>query len=359
MTFRTELCDLLGIEYPIVQSGMGNVAGPDLVAAVSEAGGLGILAGLRVLPDDLRARLREVRTLTKRPFGLNLWLHRDVLAPVDPASVSETAVRAVQSTLNTFRERLGLAPTFARPEGLPDLFEAAFEVMLEERPAVFSTGIGTPTLEMVRRCHERGIKVIAMVATVQDAREMAAVGVDAIVAQGGEAGGHRSTGVKLASPEAASVGTMALVPQIVDAVGVPVVAAGAIADGRGLLAALALGASGILLGTRFVATREATVPEFQSFSAFVHVLTLLRGLTIDVVPRYTTVKSVDHTIDVRTFSLPLQVRYQFNPWLTGVASYTLYYQRSNSTSAVGTLANDVDQNRLFVGLQFGYPIKFD
>jgi nitronate monooxygenase len=262
MTFRTELCDLLGIEYPIVQSGMGNVAGPDLVAAVSEAGGLGILAGLRVLPDDLRARLREVRTLTTRPFGLNLWLHRDVLAPVDPASVSETAVRAVQSTLNTFRERLGLAPTFARPEGLPDLFEAAFEVMLEERPAVFSTGIGTPTLEMVRRCHERGIKVIAMVATVQDAREMAAVGVDAIVAQGGEAGGHRSTGVKLASPEAASVGTMALVPQIVDAVGVPVVAAGAIADGRGLLAALALGASGILLGTRFVATREATVPEF-------------------------------------------------------------------------------------------------
>jgi nitronate monooxygenase len=262
MTFHTVLCDLLGIEYPILQSGMGNVAGPELVAEVSRAGGLGILAGLNLPPDELRARIRQVRSLTDRPFGVNLWLHSELRSPVDASRVPDATVRAVQGTLNRFRDRLALAPTFARPEGAPAFLEAAIEVILEERPAVFSTGLGNPTPEMVAECHRRSIKVIAMVATVQDARAVAGLGVAAVVAQGGEAGGHRSTGVKTASREAASVGTMTLVPEVVDAVTVPVIAAGGIADGRGLVAALALGASGILLGTRFVATREATVPEF-------------------------------------------------------------------------------------------------
>jgi nitronate monooxygenase len=133
-------------------------------------------------------------------------------------------------------------------------------VILEERVPVWSIGLGNPGGEMVRRCHERGIKVIAMVATVEDARAVAGTGVDAIVAQGGEAGGHRSTWIKPASREAANVGTLVLVPQVVDAVKQPVIAAGGIADGRGLAAAIALGASGAMLGTRFVATREASAP---------------------------------------------------------------------------------------------------
>jgi nitronate monooxygenase len=259
---RTALCDLLGIEYPIVQSGMGAVAGPELVAEVSRAGGLGVLAGLSVPLDELRARIRRIRALTDRPFGLNLWLHSELRPPVDPARLPDDVVRQVQSALNRFRARLELPAFDARPVARAIPVESAFEVVLEERVPVFSTGIGLPDAEMVKRCHARGTKVIVMVATVDDARAAAASGADAVIAQGGEAGGHRSVGVKPASPEAATVGTLALVPQIADAVPVPVLAAGGIADGRGLVAALALGASGVLLGTRFVATRESMAPEF-------------------------------------------------------------------------------------------------
>ncbi len=259
---RTALCDLLGIEYPVLQSGMGTVAGPDLVAEVSRAGGLGILAGLNVPPDDLRSRIRHVRGLTDRPFGVNLWLHTELRPPVDPATISDERLAAVHAVLNRFRARLGLPPSAKRPAAVPDIIAPQIEVILEERPAVFSIGLGDPGPDLVARCRERGIKVVAMVATVDDARAVAASGVDVVVAQGGEAGGHRSTWVKRPSPTAANVGAMALIPQVVDAVTVPVVAAGGIADGRGLVAALALGATGILLGTRFVATRESMAPEF-------------------------------------------------------------------------------------------------
>jgi nitronate monooxygenase len=263
MSLRTPLCELLGIAHPIVQSGMGGVAGPDLVAEVSRAGGLGIVAGLNLSADHVREAIRRVRAATDRPFGVNLFMPDQLRPPVDPATIPAHTVRAVQGTLNGFRSRLGLPPTTDPPPAVPDLIPAAFEVILEERPAVFSIGLGNPASEMVRRCHERGIKVMAMVTTVADARTVERAGVDVVVAQGGEAGGHRSTWVKAASPETVSIGTLTLVPQVVDAVRVPVVAAGGIADGRGLVAALALGAAGALLGTRFVATREATAPEFQ------------------------------------------------------------------------------------------------
>jgi nitronate monooxygenase len=259
---RTSLCDLLGVEYPILQSGMGGVAGPELVAEVSRAGGLGILAALRLSADQVRTGIRRVRELTDRPFGVNLWLHRDIRPPVDPATLPQETIQRVQGTLNTFRDRLGLAATAARPAPVPDLIDRAFEVILEERVPVWSIGLGNPGREMVARCRERGVKVIAMVATVDDARAVAAAGVDAVVAQGSEAGGHRSTWVKPSSREAAQVGAMALIPQIVDAVELPVIAAGGIADGRGIAAALALGAVGALLGTRFVATRDSAAADF-------------------------------------------------------------------------------------------------
>jgi len=259
--FRTQLCDLLGIEYPIVQSGMGGVAGPELVAEVCRAGGLGILAGLNVPPDDLRKTIRHVRELTDRPFGVNLWLHKALRPPIDPGSVPEETLRGAQTMLGRFREQLGIPPTAARPGRAPDLVDAAIAVILDERPPVFSAALGWLERELVEQCHRRGIKVMAMVATVEDARTAAADGADMIVAQGSEAGGHRSLDGKPASPEATSVGIIALLPQVVDAVPVPVVAAGGIADGRGLVAALALGASGVLLGTRFVATRESMAPE--------------------------------------------------------------------------------------------------
>ena len=263
MSLRTALCELLGIDYPIVQSGMGGVAGPDLVAEVSKAGGLGIVAALNLSPDQVRDAIRRVRAATDRPFGVNQFMPDSLRPPADPTSIPDTTVARVQETLNGFRTRLGLPTTTAPPPGIPDVIDATFEVILEERVPVWSIGLGKPRAEQVRRCHERGIKVMAMVTTVQDARTLEAAGADVIVAQGGEAGGHRSTWVKRASAAEVCVGTLALVPQVVDAVRVPVVAAGGIADGRGLVAALALGAAGALLGTRFVATREATAPEFQ------------------------------------------------------------------------------------------------
>src|SRR6266540_2477672 len=259
---RTSLCDLLRIEYPILQSGMGGVAGPELVAEVSRAGGLGILAALRLTGDQLRTGIRRVRELTDRPFGVNLWLHTQIRPPVDPATLPDETVHHVQGVLNGFRTQLGIPPTTSRPAPVPDVIDEAFEVILEEQVPVWSIGLGNPGRDMVGRCHERGIKVVAMVATVDDAQAVAASGVDAVIAQGSEAGGHRSTWVKPASREAAQVGAIALIPQIVDAVDMPVIASGGIADGRGLVAALALGAVGVLLGTRFVATRESTAAEF-------------------------------------------------------------------------------------------------
>jgi nitronate monooxygenase len=259
--FRTSLCDLLGIEYPILQAGMGGVAGPRLAAAVSAAGGLGIVGSTMTSPEDVRKAIREVRALTDRPFGVNLLLHSQVSPPADVSRIPEDAVRAVQSVLNRFRERLGLPASSAPPAALPDFAPGAIEVILEERVPVFSVGLGNPPPDLVKRFHAQGAKVIAMVATVEDARTVAASGVDALVLQGHEAGGHRSTWVKRASPQHADVGTMALVPQVVRAVRTPVIAAGGIANGSGVVAALALGAKGALLGTRFVATRESQAPE--------------------------------------------------------------------------------------------------
>ncbi|MCI0415787.1 nitronate monooxygenase, partial [bacterium] len=260
LVFRTALCDLLGIEYPVIQSGMRRVAGPELAAAVCNAGGFGILAGLGTPADELRNQIRRIREVTSRPFAVNLWLHSQLLPPPNPADIAEDTMKAAQNVLNRFRERLKLDATAKRPAPFPDVIDQAFDVILEEKVPVFSIGLGNPSTDMVRRCKEHKIKIMAMVATVEDARAVEASGVDIIVAQGGEAGGHRSTWVKPATREHANIGTMALVPQIVNAVKVPVVAAGGLADGRGLVAALALGASGILLGTRFVATKESMAP---------------------------------------------------------------------------------------------------
>ncbi|PYN74667.1 MAG: nitronate monooxygenase [Candidatus Rokuibacteriota bacterium] len=284
MTFRTTLCELLGIEYPIVQSGMGAIAGPDLVAEVCRGGGLGILAGLSVPPDDLRKMIHRIRELTNGPFGVNLWLHRALRPPVDPEAIGEETLRGAQGMLNHFRQHLGIPTTLARPARMPDLVDAAVNVVLDERPPVFSSALGWLEPGLVEDCHRRGIKVMAMISTVEDARTAAATGVDVIVAQGGEAGGHRSIDGKPASPDATTVGMMALLPQVVDAVRVPVVAAGGIADGRGLVAALALGAGGVLLGTRFVATRESMAPELykkrllESESGATTVTDVLSGL---------------------------------------------------------------------------------
>jgi nitronate monooxygenase len=250
---------LVGISHPIMQSGMGRVAGPELAAEVSRAGGLGILAGLNASPEELRQQIRRVRELTDRPFGVNLWLHPTLMPPVDPATLNPAHIAAVQRALAPARRAVGLAQSNAMPAARPDVIAASIETIIDERVPVWSIGLGLPNREMIDRCHERAVRVMVMVANVDDARAAADVGCDLIVAQGVEAGGHRST---WHADSADGTGTFALVPEIVDSVAVPVIAAGGIADGRGLVAALALGAAGVMLGTRFVATRESMAPEF-------------------------------------------------------------------------------------------------
>lgn len=203
MQFRTPICDQFRIEYPIFLAGMGQVAYADVCAAVSEAGGFGTLGMVGASPQQIRAEMRKVKARTKKPFGVDLL------------------------------------------QALPDQVEAAIDVIIEEGAAAFIAGLGIPG-PVVGRCHQGGVQVVSMCGTVDHARRAEDAGCDVVVAQGTEAGGH--TG---------KVAAMALIPQTVDAVRIPVLAAGSIVDGRGLVAALALGAQGIWMGTRFIASSEA------------------------------------------------------------------------------------------------------
>lgn len=249
LQLRTPLCDLLGIRYPLVQAPMsGGWTTPELVSTVCEAGGFGVLAGARVTPERLREDIRAVKAHTDRPFGVNF-----LLAPPEPGGGD---VASVQRFLDGFREELGLPSGETELTLPPSPLQEQLEVVFEERVPVLSTAMGDPG-ELLERAHEEGMLTMATVTTVEEAVLVAEHGADAVVAQGAEAGGHRATFKLGTAGEGQLVGTMALVPQVVDAVNVPVVAAGGIADGRGLVAALALGAAGAQLGTHFLLARES------------------------------------------------------------------------------------------------------
>jgi nitronate monooxygenase len=217
---------------------------------VSNAGGLCSLGSARLAPEQLRAGLRELRAATNRPCNANFFVH----AP----PVEHAARRArMAARLRPYYEELGVA----LPEGPlavpPPFTEAALEVVLEERPAVVSFHYGVPEPAHMAALRHAGIQVLSSATTLEEARWLEAQGVAAVIAQGYEAGGHRGT---FRSPfDAARIGTMALVPQIVDAVACPVIAAGGIMDGRGIAAALMLGAAGVQLGTAFLGCPEAAV----------------------------------------------------------------------------------------------------
>ena len=258
---RTELCDVLGIEYPIIQSGMGGVAGPELAAEVCNAGGLGVIAGLLTGPDELRTAIRELRGRTDRPFGVNLLLLPEVWDPQPTSGLEAELVEHVHAVANPLRAELGLEPLTERPPTVPQLVDAALDVIVEERVPVFSAGLGDPGADVTARLHEAGIRTMVMVTNSGDARRVVDGGADVVVAQGMEAGGHRSHFEVPPDGGSGDLGTFVLVPEVVDVVDVPVVAAGGVLDGRSLVAALALGAKGVLMGTRFLATRESMAPE--------------------------------------------------------------------------------------------------
>lgn len=203
---RTPICELLGIEKPMFQGGMAWIADASLAAAVSEAGGLGIISAMNAGPDWVREQIRDVRTRTQRPFGVNVMLQSPFAAEVA-------------------------------------------DVVAEERVPVVVTGAGNPS-KYLRAWKAAGVKVIPVVSSVALARLLERAGADAIVAEGSESGGH-----------VGDLSTMVLVPQVVDAVRVPVLAAGGIADGRQVAAALMLGAQGVQVGTRFLVATECTVSQ--------------------------------------------------------------------------------------------------
>jgi nitronate monooxygenase len=246
---RTALCERVGIELPIVQAPMaGGWTTPALVAAVANAGGLGMLAAARITAEQLREQIDAVRAATDRPFGVNFLLAPPDAAPRDAA--------AMQRVLDEGRAALGLPPGQATSPALPpSQLQQQIDLVGAARIPIVSFAMGDPA-PFVGRLRQQGCFVIAMATTVDDALRLEAAGADAIVAQGAEAGGHRST-LDAPGEDVPLVGTFALVPQVVDAVKVPVIAAGGIMDGRGVLAALALGAQAAQLGTRFLLASES------------------------------------------------------------------------------------------------------
>ena len=225
----------------------GGPSTPELTAAVSNAGGLGSCAGGYLAPEAIRDAIRKIRALTARPFAVNLF------APVGFTPPSREEVERARRAVAPFRAEVGL-PDAGTPGPLPS-FEEELRVVLEERVPAFSFTFGALSAEEVGALSRAGVVVMGTATSVREARALEAAGCHAVVAQGGEAGGHRGT--FLGPPERGLAGTLALLPQVADAVRVPVVAAGGIMDGRGVAAAFALGAQAASLGTAFLACPES------------------------------------------------------------------------------------------------------
>jgi len=259
---RTPICELLGIRLPILQAGMGRYKGlvtpPELVAAVSNAGGLGCLGATGVEPDELRQAIRRIRELTDRPFGVNL------IIPSRMSTRTGTREEIRADIREKFPAHWNLLQQIFRDEGIEprpidkeyslteEMTAAQTEVVFEERVSLFVVALGDPAAVM-QRARSVGMKVAGLAGNVRNARRQLAAGVDFVIAQGGEAGGH--VGV---------VSTFPLVPQVVDVAGsTPVVAAGGIGDGRGVAAALALGAQAVWCGTAFLFSDEVNLHPMQ------------------------------------------------------------------------------------------------
>jgi nitronate monooxygenase len=271
-TLRTAFCDRIGIEYPIVSAGMGPVAGTgapvataELAAAVSNAGGLGVIGGVAYSPDVLRAEIRKLRTLTDKPFGVDLLLAPNFLVPQTGArnagprsnQLPKAHLEAIERIAASLGVELKQAPPDTGRSGswVPpgqSWAGSQMEVVLEEDVPVFASGLGTPK-PFADALHANGATILALVGTVKAARQVAADGADYVVAQGTEAGGH--TG---------KIGTLPLVSQVIEAVApTPVIAAGGIASGRTLAGVLALGAEAAWCGTAFLVSNEANQPALQ------------------------------------------------------------------------------------------------
>ncbi|TDV37226.1 nitronate monooxygenase [Paraburkholderia caballeronis] len=249
--FATPFTTRFNLRLPVVQAPMaGGPTSPALVAAVANAGALGFLAAAPFAPDKIASEVAAIRALTDRPFGVNLFV-------LDPAQPDEAIVRRALAAIDPLRARFGLPPGQPLPRYAPD-FRAQLDMLVELRLPVVSFTFGVLPADDVARLKAAGSYVIGTATHVAEGIAWRDAGADAIAAQGSEAGAHRGTFI--GAPEHALVGTVALVPQLVDATGLPVLAAGGIMDGRGVAAALALGAQAAVLGTAFLTCAESAIP---------------------------------------------------------------------------------------------------
>ncbi|HMK75355.1 MAG TPA: nitronate monooxygenase [Thermodesulfobacteriota bacterium] len=263
---RTKLCDMLGIEYPIIAAGMGPTligettgAPVELVVAVSEAGGMGVLGGSGFTVDGLQEAIQQIKAKTKKPYGVDLLLPQKLdlnlgggaalkgVKELPLSTMLRSLPKPYQDWVKKVKEELQIPDVeiMVKMNSTTRCPQEAIQVCIEERVPLFCAGLGNPGF-MVAQAHAAGMKVLGITGNAKNARRMAQSGIDLLVAQGHEGGGHTGR-----------IGTMALLPQAIDAAyPVPVLAAGGIGDGRGLAAALAMGCVGVWVGTRFLATNE-------------------------------------------------------------------------------------------------------
>jgi len=249
---NTEVARRLGLAAPVIQGPFGGgISSVDLVVAVCESGGLGSFGVHHLDADGIDAVASQIRARTSAPFALNLWIPLD---DADDPQIDDAAFARNTDLLRPYFTELGLQ-TPQRPKRFAPSYAEQVEAVLKAQPAVFSFVFGIPSPSVLQRCRELGIMTLGAATTVDEAIALEQAGVDMIVATGFEAGGHRVSFLR--SAEESLTGTFSLIPQVADAVRIPVIAAGGIADARGIAAALALGAQGVQIGTAFLACEES------------------------------------------------------------------------------------------------------
>lgn len=249
---KTKFTELLGIDYPIVQGPFGGgLSSVALTSTVSNAGGLGSFGGQPYSASEIIEISKEIRKFSNKPFNINLWVNdRDARM----ATFGDDDYKKLTALFEPYFKELGL-PIPEKPKNLGTKFEEQIEAIYEAKPAIFSFVYGIPSASILENCRRLGIKTLGAATTVDEAIALENAGVDAIVATGFEAGGHRVSFLR--SAEDSLTGTFSLIPQVADSVKIPIVAAGGIADARGIKAALALGSDAVQMGTAFLATAQS------------------------------------------------------------------------------------------------------
>ncbi|WP_419887498.1 NAD(P)H-dependent flavin oxidoreductase [Neobacillus niacini] len=250
---KNKMTKLLKIEYPIIQAPMaGGITTSKLVGEVSNAGGLGMIGAGYMTPTQIREQIKEIKQLTKSPFGINLFVPNEF-------AYTDSEVKSATQLLQPFRQHLQLhqdqhidIPTCNQ---LFDTFDEQINVIIEERVPICSFTFGIPSQKVIAELKQHNILVIGTATTVEEAIEVEKSGMDIVVVQGSEAGGHRGNFIR--ESDVSLIGLMSLIPQVVDHVSIPVIAAGGIMDGRGLMASLCLGAMGVQMGTAFLTCIES------------------------------------------------------------------------------------------------------